>query len=142
MHRVFGWIVLTTLVIAPLLADAAQVYKCVDPKTKATEYSSSPCTSGDQRTIETVDNAIMDGRAAQREIARQPSQQQGQRALQTYQPQAVDDKSNSQECKNAMTGYRIEANTSVGPTSRDREQHAQQLQSRVTEVNLRCGRSF
>ena len=48
----------------------AGLYKCVDEKTKAVTYSGTPCPSGDVRTLSITENAIMDGAAAQQEIAR------------------------------------------------------------------------
>lgn len=71
MRSAFRLAVAMTLFAAPHLAGAAQVYKCVDPKTKAVTYGNAPCATGDQTKINTVDNAVMDGRSAQRELERQ-----------------------------------------------------------------------
>ena len=60
--------------VAPMAAHG-QVYKCVDPTTKATTYSGSPCAKGDQKVISIVENAVGDDGAAQREDARRQTEQ-------------------------------------------------------------------
>jgi hypothetical protein len=64
--------VLCTLFLVALLlpiATDAQIYKCVDPVTSATTYSDKYCMTGNVTRLTVTENAIMDGVAAQREIA-------------------------------------------------------------------------
>lgn len=55
------------LALAPFFAHGG-VYKCVDPSTKAVNYSGTPCLTGDEQKVQITDNAIMDGHSAQRDI--------------------------------------------------------------------------
>jgi hypothetical protein len=66
---------IAVLVTAIPLLVYGQVYKCVDPQTKKTTYSGTPCASGEAKALSITDNAVMDGSAAQREIARRKAEE-------------------------------------------------------------------
>ncbi len=64
------------LVCLPALAHAAGLYKCVDEKTKAVTYSGIPCMTGDVSALTVTENAVIDGRALEREIVRRKTAEQ------------------------------------------------------------------
>src|SRR5947208_16654072 len=49
---------------------SAQVYRCVDPKSKAVTYSGTPCVTGDQNKVSITENAITEGSKLRQENAR------------------------------------------------------------------------
>ena len=82
MTRLPVWALVCLLGIAVYQADAA-LYKCIDPSTKWIVYSDKPC-EGDGGKPSITENAIMDGKETQDEIARRraaAAQEQRERDL-------------------------------------------------------------
>src|SRR3989442_14548351 len=71
------WVLLFLFAVA--VPSYAAVYKCSDPSTKTTVYSDRPCDS-DAKKLSITDNAIMDGKAAQADIARRRALDQQEQA--------------------------------------------------------------
>ncbi len=77
----FLTISLVALISVGSSAAQGQVYKCVDTHTKKVSYSGTPCTSGEAKELAITDNAIMDGTAAQREVAKTKTGESANTAL-------------------------------------------------------------